>query len=251
MGIAGAYCLILLHVTSTEKKNSGQYQIMIGVDCETQNVIEEQISTTTTTLEPLENNLTPTNFLLFKQTTIEEELLECQQQVDELCTQAEKLKQLEQKKSGEIDFPLSFSSAIQSNTFEQLHLNAYFDLHLHKFMIFGPCPHTKIYNFDDTIFISYAIIIVFLPSNYIGGNYRFINQNLEPIYPTNSTNIFLFGKNLNKMPTKLIIPFQHSLDDSPYFSYLFHDKYRITFELIKPAMKYFPSFLIYSAIFFK
>ncbi|CAF1419762.1 unnamed protein product, partial [Rotaria sordida] len=183
MGIAGAYCLILLHVTSTEKKNSGQYQIMIGVDCETQNVIEEQISTTTTTLEPLENKLTPTNFLLFKQTTIEEELLECQQQVDELCTQAEKLKQLEQKKSGEIDFPLSFSSAIQSNTFEQLHLNAYFDLHLHKFMIFGPCPHTKIYNFDDTIFISYAIIIVFLPSNYIGGNYRFINQNLEPIYP--------------------------------------------------------------------
>ncbi|CAF4094323.1 unnamed protein product [Rotaria sordida] len=165
---------------------------------------------------------------------------------DNLCTLPKK-----KKKSGEIDFPLSFSSAIQSNTFEQLHLNAYFDLHLHKFMIFGPCPHTKIYNFDDTIFISYAIIIVFLPSNYIGGNYRFINQNLEPIYPTNSTNIFLFGKNLNKMPTKLIIPFQHSLDDSPYFSYLFHDKYRITFELIKPAMKYFPSFLIYSAIFFK
>ena len=51
-------------------------------------------------------------------------------------------------------------------------------------MIFGPCPHTKIYNFDDTIFISYAIIIVFLPSNYTGGNYRFINQNLEPIYPS-------------------------------------------------------------------
>ncbi|CAF4300925.1 unnamed protein product, partial [Rotaria sordida] len=46
-----------------------------------------------------------------------------------------------------IDFPLPFLSAIRSNTFEQLHLNSYFDLHLHKLMIFGPCSHTKMYNF--------------------------------------------------------------------------------------------------------
>ncbi|CAF1060614.1 unnamed protein product [Rotaria sp. Silwood1] len=68
-----------------------------------------QIATTTTTttptpaLEPLENNLTATNLLLLKQTTIEEELLKRQQQVDELRTQAEKLKQLEPEKSDEID----------------------------------------------------------------------------------------------------------------------------------------------------
>ncbi|CAF4014300.1 unnamed protein product [Rotaria sp. Silwood1] len=220
-----------------------------------------------------------------------------------------------------IDFPVPFSSAIRSNIFEQLHLNSYFDLHLHKLMIFGSCPHTKIYNFDDTIFISYATIIVFLPSNYIGGNYRFIDQNLEPIYtsifnqhelnnskafiivvPTDceheiepiekgfkvllvyhlvaksksihelysliwktnsySTNlktifetqriqqIFSFWeKNLNKMPTKLIIPLQHSLDDSSYFSHLFRDKYRIIFELIISALKYFSTFLMYSATF--
>ncbi|CAF2977873.1 unnamed protein product [Rotaria sp. Silwood2] len=41
-------------------------------------------STTTSTLEALENNLTATNLLLLKRTTIEEELLKCQQQVDEL-----------------------------------------------------------------------------------------------------------------------------------------------------------------------
>ncbi|CAF3957704.1 unnamed protein product, partial [Rotaria sordida] len=54
-----------------------------------------QISTTTPTLEPLENNLTATNLLLLKQTTIEEELLKRQQQIDELRIQVEKLKQLE------------------------------------------------------------------------------------------------------------------------------------------------------------
>ncbi|CAF0724846.1 unnamed protein product [Rotaria sp. Silwood1] len=56
-----------------------------------------------TTIEPLENNLTATNLLLLKQTTIEEELLKRQQQVDELRIQAEKLKQLEPEKSEEID----------------------------------------------------------------------------------------------------------------------------------------------------
>ena len=58
---------------------------------------------TTTSIEPLENNLTATNLLLLKQTTIEEELLKRQQQVDELRVQAEKLKQLEPEKSEEID----------------------------------------------------------------------------------------------------------------------------------------------------
>ncbi|UJR25857.1 hypothetical protein I4U23_007207 [Adineta vaga] len=60
-------------------------------------------TTATSTLEPLENNLTATNLLLLKQTTIEEELLKRQQQVDELRVQAEKLKQLEPEKSEEID----------------------------------------------------------------------------------------------------------------------------------------------------
>jgi spectrin beta len=55
------------------------------------------------TLEPLENNLTATNLLLLKQTTIEEELLKRQQQVNELRIQADKLKQLEPEKSQEID----------------------------------------------------------------------------------------------------------------------------------------------------
>ncbi|CAF3913687.1 unnamed protein product [Rotaria sp. Silwood1] len=51
------------------------------------------------------------------------------------------------------------------------------------------------------------------------------------------------------MPTKLIIPFQDSLDDSSYFSHLFRAKYRIMFELIMSALKYFSSFLMYSATF--
>ncbi|CAF1370971.1 unnamed protein product [Rotaria sordida] len=80
---------MLSHATSTVEieKYCGQYQIMKDV--------EGQISTTTPTLEPLENNLTATNLLLLKQTTIEEELLKRQQQIDELRIQVEKLKQLE------------------------------------------------------------------------------------------------------------------------------------------------------------
>ncbi|CAF1142206.1 unnamed protein product [Rotaria sordida] len=227
-----------------------------------------------------------------------------------------------------IDFPLPFSAAVRASTFEQLHLNtsdlnAHFDLNLHKLIIFGSCPHTKIYNFDDKLFIYHATILVFLPSHYKGGNYRFIDDNIDEddthrhifnqhesnnskpfilvvpsdcqheiesiekgfklllvyhlISKTNSIhqfysllsnsnyelmnieNIFLiqrikriftyWEKNLDKMPNKLIIPFQHSLDYSPYFSILFRDKYRITFELIIKAMKYLSSFLIYSAIF--
>ncbi|CAF1484308.1 unnamed protein product [Rotaria sordida] len=50
-----------------------------------------------------ENNLTAINLLLIKQTTIEEELLKRQQQVDELCIQVEKLKQLEPEKFEEIN----------------------------------------------------------------------------------------------------------------------------------------------------
>ncbi|CAF3808455.1 unnamed protein product, partial [Rotaria sp. Silwood1] len=101
-----------------------------------------------------------------------------------------------------IDFSVPFSSAIRSNIFEQLHLNSYFDLHLHKLMIFGPCPHTKIYIFDDTIFISYATIIVFLPSNYIDGNYRFIDQNLESIY----TSIFNQHELNNSKAFIIVVP---------------------------------------------
>ena len=63
----------------------------------------QTLTTTITTLEPLANNLTATNLLLLKQTTIEEELLKRQQQVDEIRLQVEKLKQLESEKSEEID----------------------------------------------------------------------------------------------------------------------------------------------------
>ncbi|CAF3111461.1 unnamed protein product [Rotaria sp. Silwood2] len=227
-----------------------------------------------------------------------------------------------------IDFPLPFSAAVRASTFEQLHLNipdlnTHFDLNLHKLVMFGPCQHTKIYNFDDKLFIYHATVLIFLPSHYTGGNYRFIDDNIddddmhrhifnqhesdnskpfilvvpsdcqheiEPIEKgfklllvyhlvskTNSIhqlysllsnsnhesmnieNVFLTQRikrifthwetNLDKMPNKLLIPLQHSLDYSPYFSILFRDKYRITLELIMTAMKYLSSFLIYSAIF--
>jgi hypothetical protein len=75
-------------------------------------------------------------------------------------------------------------------------------------------------------------------------------MNLENIFLTQRlTRIFTYWeKHLDKMPNKLLIPLQHSLDYSPYFSILFRDKYRITLELIMTAMKHLPSFLIYSAI---
>jgi len=73
---------------------------------------------------------------------------------------------------------------------------------------------------------------------------------IENIFLTQRLNrVFNYWeKNIVKSPNKLLIPLQHSLDYSPYFSILFRDKYRITLELIMTAMKSLSSFLIYSAI---
>ncbi|CAF0989176.1 unnamed protein product [Adineta ricciae] len=225
------------------------------------------------------------------------------------------------------DFPIPLSAAIRSYTFEQLHLNTpdlseHFDLNLHKLFIFGPCTHSKIYNFDDKLFVYLATVLVFLPSHYTGGNYRFIDDNddnedlhrhffnqqeldnkskpyilivppdcqheIQPLEKgfklllvyhlvsnTNSIqqlisllskpknhsqtmeNIFLSQRlqriftywetNLDKMPTKLVIPIQHSLDYSSYFSILFRDRYRTIIEILTRAIQQFSSFLVYSA----
>jgi hypothetical protein len=40
--------------------------------------------------------------------------------------------------------------------------------------MFGPSPHPKIYTFVDQLLIYHATVLVFLPSHYTGGNYRFI-----------------------------------------------------------------------------
>lgn len=74
-----------------------------GEPTATMDTSDGQALLSTNNMEPYENNLTATNLLLLKQTTIEEELLKRQQQVDELRLQAEKLKQLEPEKSDEID----------------------------------------------------------------------------------------------------------------------------------------------------
>jgi spectrin beta len=99
--------------------------------------IDGQVLSTTTTLEPLENNLTATNLLLLKQTTIEEELLKRQQQVDELRVQAEKLKQIEPEKSEEIDIKRlqveeKFSKLLQP--LEQKKLRLEQQKHLHQYL---------------------------------------------------------------------------------------------------------------------
>jgi hypothetical protein len=73
---------------------------------------------------------------------------------------------------------------------------------------------------------------------------------IENIFLTQRlTRVFTYWeKNFSKTPTKLLIPLQHPLDYSSYFSILFRDKYRITLEIIMTAIKSFSSFLIYSAI---
>jgi hypothetical protein len=43
--------------------------------------------------------------------------------------------------------------------------------------MFGPCPHTKVYNFDDKFLTYLATVLVFLPSHCTGGTYRFIDDN--------------------------------------------------------------------------
>ena len=98
---------------------------------------DSQLLSTTSTLEPGENNLTATNLLLLKQTTIEEELLKRQQQVDELRVQAEKLKQIEPEKSEEIDTKRlqveeKFSKLLQP--LEQKKLRLEQQKHLHQYL---------------------------------------------------------------------------------------------------------------------
>ena len=92
---------------------------------------------TMSTLEPLENNLTATNLLLLKQTTIEEELLKRQQQVDELRIQADKLKQIEPEKSEEIEHKRlqveeKFAKLLQP--LEQKKLRLEQQKHLHQYL---------------------------------------------------------------------------------------------------------------------
>lgn len=49
-----------------------------------------------------------------------------------------------------------------------------------------------------------------------------------------------------RSPNKLLIPLQHPLDYSSYFSLLFRDRYRLALQLLISAVQ--SSFLIYSAV---
>ncbi|CAF4346471.1 unnamed protein product, partial [Adineta steineri] len=78
-------------------------------------------------------------------------------------------------------------------------------------------------------------------------------MNIQNIFLTQRLNhIFTYWeKNLDKMPSKILIPIQHSLDYTPFFSMLFRDKYRTILQLITTTLKQLSSsssFLIYSAI---
>ncbi|CAF4165406.1 unnamed protein product, partial [Rotaria magnacalcarata] len=68
-------------------------------------------------------------------------------------------------------------------------------------------------------------------------NVNYESMNIEHAFLTQRIKrIFNYWeKDLDKMPNKLLIPLQHSLDYSPYFSILFRDKYRIVLELIMAA----------------
>jgi hypothetical protein len=108
-----------------------------------------------------------------------------------------------------IDFPLSFSAAIRSSTLEQLHLNTphistHFDLNLHRLIIFGPCSQTKTYNFDNQLFVYLATVLVFLPSHYTGGNYRFLDDNDDD--DNNRRHIFNQHESDNSKAFILVIP---------------------------------------------
>jgi len=99
--------------------------------------LTDQTDGQTALVEPMENNLTATNLLLLKQTTIEEELSKRQQQVDELRVQAEKLKQIEPEKSAEIDSKRQqveekFSKLLQP--LEQKKLRLEQQKHLHQYL---------------------------------------------------------------------------------------------------------------------
>jgi hypothetical protein len=78
--------------------------------------------------------------------------------------------------------------------------------------MFGPCAHTKIYNFDDKLFTYLATVLVFLPSHYTGGNYRFIDDNddTDDIH----RHVFDQHKSDNSKPFILVLPSdcQHEIE---------------------------------------
>ena len=68
------------------------------------------------------------------------------------------------------------SSALQQLNIENPKISAHFDIYLNKLVIFGPCTHRKIYFFDDKLFFYLATILVFLPSTFQGGTYRYTDD---------------------------------------------------------------------------
>jgi len=72
--------------------------------------------------------------------------------------------------------------------------------------MFGPCSHTKKYNFDDKLFIYLATVLVFLPSNYTGGNYRFIDDNDDDDGGDTHRYVFNQHKSDNSKPYMLVLP---------------------------------------------
>jgi hypothetical protein len=71
--------------------------------------------------------------------------------------------------------------------------------------MFGPCSQTKIYNFDNQFFVYLATVLVFLPSHYTGGNYRFIDDNADD----DNIHRHIFNQNDssdNSKPFILVVP---------------------------------------------
>jgi hypothetical protein len=70
--------------------------------------------------------------------------------------------------------------------------------------MFGPCSQTKIYNFDNQFFVYLATVLVFLPSHYTGGNYRFIDDNADD--DNIHRHIFNQNDSDNSKPFILVVP---------------------------------------------
>lgn len=74
--------------------------------------------------------------------------------------------------------------------------------------MFGSCPHTKHYSFEDILFLYHATVLVFLPSQCIGGNYRFIDDNIEDDDDDDRIHRYVFTQNEsnNSKPFILVVP---------------------------------------------
>lgn len=110
-----------------------------------------------------------------------------------------------------VDFGAKFNRIVREETLEQMNLNdpsvsRHFEVVLKKVVLFGRCAHSKSYALDESMFVYLATVIIFLPSTFDGGVYRFEDEVADENDFTNLKFLFDHSQNDRTKPFIFITP---------------------------------------------